>query len=273
MVQNKALIFKEIPTSWPVVGVHLVVEAHSFDLDQTPPPGGIITKNLYCSIDPYMRGRMRDPKVPSYSPPYTLGKPITAFSLVQVLASNHSHYKKGDIIFGQFNVEEYSVAPKEVVDRELTGKVDHLPGISLSSLLSVLGLTGMTAYSALYEIGAPKKGETIFISSAAGAVGHIAGQIAKHEGLHVIGSVGDDQKLAFINQLGFDGGFNYKKEKAIIALQRLAPEGVDIYFDNVGGEQLEAAIDAMNNWGRISKYHYFSFSITKGGKKTNKVYP
>lgn len=104
-----------------------------------------------------------------------------------------------------------------------------------------------------YEIGKPQKGETIFVSSAIGAVGQIVGQLAKHEGLRVIGSVGDDKKLDFIlNELGFDGGFNYKKEKPADALARLAPDGVDIYFENVGGEQLEAAIDAMNNHGRIS---------------------
>ncbi|KAL1979450.1 hypothetical protein VTN96DRAFT_5948 [Rasamsonia emersonii] len=251
-VQNKGLIFKEPPTAWPEVGTHLAVEARSFDLNQAPPPGGVITKNLYSSLDPYMRGRMRDPRIPSYSPPYTLGEPVTAYALAQVLVSDHPQYRKGDILFGRFSVEEYSAVPREVLDWDQTRKVDNPYGVPLSNFLGILGMTGLTAYSSLYEIGQPKKGETIFISSAAGAVGQIVGQIAKLEGLRVIGSVGDDRKLAFIlDELGFDAGFNYKKEKPADALRRLAPQGIDIYYENVGGEQLEAALDAMNNYGRI----------------------
>jgi NADPH-dependent curcumin reductase CurA len=113
-------------------------------------------------------------------------------------------------------------------------------------------MPGLTAYSSFYEIGAPKKGETIFISAASGAVGQLVGQLAKHEGLKVIGSVGDDKKLDFITKdLNFDAGFNYKKESASEALKRLAPNGIDIYYENVGGEQLEAAIAKMNDFGRI----------------------
>ena len=115
-------------------------------------------------------------------------------------------------------------------------------------------MPGLTAYSSFYDIGKPKKGETIFISAAAGAVGQVVGQLAKHEGLTVIGSVGSDDKLNFITkELQFDGAFNYKKEKPADGLKRLAPKGIDIYFENVGGETLDAAIQAMNNFGRISK--------------------
>lgn len=118
--------------------------------------------------------------------------------------------------------------------------------------LGALGMPGLTAYSSLYEIGKPKKGETIFVSAASGAVGQLVGQLAKHEGLKVIGSVGSDEKLEYITKdLGFDGGFNYKKEKPADALARLAPQGIDIYYENVGGEHLEAALDAMNNFGRV----------------------
>ena len=118
--------------------------------------------------------------------------------------------------------------------------------------LGPLGMPGLTAYSSFYDIGVPKKGETIFISSAAGPVGQLVGQLAKHEGLTVIGSVGEDKKLDFITkELGFDAGFNYKKEKPLDALKRLAPKGIDIYYENVGGEQLEAAITCMNDFGRI----------------------
>ncbi|ERF75358.1 hypothetical protein EPUS_00151 [Endocarpon pusillum Z07020] len=113
-------------------------------------------------------------------------------------------------------------------------------------------MPGLTAYSSLYEIGKPKEGEVIFISSAAGAVGQIVGQLSKHEGLTVIGSVGSDEKLNFITtDLGFDSGFNYKKEKPLDALKRLAPDGIDIYYDNVGAEHLEAALEMLRNNGRI----------------------
>lgn len=113
-------------------------------------------------------------------------------------------------------------------------------------------MPGLTAYSSLYDIGKPVKGETIFISAASGAVGQLVGQLAKHEGLRVIGSVGSDEKLEYITkELKFDGGFNYKKENPADALKRLAPGGIDIYYENVGGVQLEAAINALNDFGRI----------------------
>ena len=113
-------------------------------------------------------------------------------------------------------------------------------------------MPGLTAYSSLYKIGKPKKGETIFISAASGAVGQVVGQLAKHEGLTVIGSVGSDEKLDYIlNEIGFDGGFNYKKESPADALSRLAPNGLDIYYENVGGAHLEAALDKLNTFGRI----------------------
>ena len=128
------------------------------------------------------------------------------------------------------------------------------PNIDPKHFIGALGMPGLTAYASLQEIGRPKKGETIFISSAAGPVGQAVGQIAKHEGLTVIGSVGSDEKLELITKrLAFDGGFNYKKEKPSQALKRLAPKGIDIYYDNVGGEQLEAALDALNWWGRIGE--------------------
>ncbi|KAL7789929.1 putative alcohol dehydrogenase [Trichoderma ceciliae] len=251
MVQSKGLIFAEVPTFTPVAGEHLKVESRDFDLHQEAPDGGVIAKGLYFSLDPYMRGRMRAPGAESYSPPYTLGKPVTAYSLVQVLRSAHDQYVKGDILYGLFNVEEYTVIPKDVISREVVRKLSISPSVPLSNYLGILGSTGLAAYSSFYEIGEPKKGETIFISSAAGAVGQIVGQIAKKEGLTVIGSVGDDVKLDLIKELGYDGGFNYKKESTAEALKRLAPQGIDIYYDNVGGEQLEATLTAMNAFGRI----------------------
>jgi NADPH-dependent curcumin reductase CurA len=147
-------------------------------------------------------------------------------------------------------IEEYSVLDKDAVANCIELKNPY--NLDPKYFLGPLGMPGLTAWSSFYEIGQPKKGETIFISAASGAVGQLVGQLAKHEGLTVIGSVGDDKKLEFITkELNFDHGFNYKKEKAADALARLAPNGIDIYYENVGGEQLEAAINAMNNFGRI----------------------
>lgn len=255
MVSNKSFIFKKVPTHAPVPGTHIAIETRQFDLAQDAPDGGAVVRGLYFSLDPYMRGRMHGPEIKSYAPPYELDKPIVAYALAQIIKSAHPKVKAGEVVFGRFEVAEYSVADRDALDWDQTTPIQNTYGVPLSNFLGILGMTGMTAYSSLYEIGQPKKGETIFVSSAAGAVGQIVGQIAKHEGLKVIGSVGDDAKLDFIlNDLGFDAGFNYKKEKAGEALKRLAPQGVDIYYENVGGEQLEAALDNMNRKGRIGIY-------------------
>ena len=232
MVQNKGLIFKEAPTHWPELGKHLVVETRDFDLEQSPPPGGITAKVHYVSFDPYQRGRMRNPEVKSYAPPFELDKPITNSAVVTVVKSDNDKFKAGDVAVAMAYTEEYTALPKAMVDM---GRVlDNPYKLDPKLFIGALGMPGLTAYSSFYEIGAPKKGETIFISAAAGAVGQIVGQLAKHEGLKVIGSVGDDKKLEFITKdLNFDSGFNYKKEKPLDALQRLAPDGIDIYYENV----------------------------------------
>ncbi|KAJ9603487.1 hypothetical protein H2200_012265 [Cladophialophora chaetospira] len=251
MVSNKSIIFAAIPTHAPVPGEHITLEDRPFDLSQPAPPNGLTAKTLWVSLDPYMRGRMRPATTASYSAAYTLNEPIVAYALIQVISSKYEKFTKGDIVYGQFPVAEYSVITHEMLDKALVRKVHELTNAPLSNWLSILGSTGLTAYSSLYKIGAPKAGETIFVSSAAGAVGLFVGQIAKIEGLKVIGSVGDDEKLRFIKENGFDDGFNYKKEKTADALKRLAPDGIDIYYDNVGGEQFEAALAAINNFGRI----------------------
>ncbi|EXJ62555.1 hypothetical protein A1O7_02993 [Cladophialophora yegresii CBS 114405] len=257
MVPNKSLIFSAVPTHAPIPGEHITLEDRPFDLSARPPQHGITGRTLWISLDPYMRGRMRPASTASYSPAYTLGAPLTAYALVQVLSSDTDIFHPGDIVYGQFPVAEYSAITREMLDRPVVRKVYALEGLPaplapLSPWLSVLGSTGLTAYASLYKIGVPKRGETIFVSSAAGAVGLFVGQIARIEGLTVIGSVGDDEKLRFIRESGgFHDGFNYKKERTAEALKRLAPSGVDIYYDNVGGEQLEAALEAMNEFGRI----------------------
>lgn len=254
MVQNKGLIFKSVPQGWPVEGKDLTIEDRGFDTDSEPPEDGITTKNYYASFDPYQRGRMRPAEIESYAPAFDLGQPITNSAVAKVLKSKNSKFKAGDVVTGMLPTEEYSSVPGPVANNYVR-KLENPYNLDPKLFVGALGMPGLTAYASFYEIGKPKKGETIFISAASGAVGQIVGQLAKHEGLTVIGSVGSDDKLSFIKKdLNFDDGFNYKKEKAVDALARLAPKGIDIYFENVGGEQLDAAMGAMTNFGRISWY-------------------
>lgn len=232
-------------------GKDLTVEAHEFDLDQAPPAGGVILKHFYTSLDPYMRGRMRSPEIKSYTPAYTLNEPIVSSTIAKVLKSDNPKFSPGDWVKAYLPVQEYSVVPQAQADAGLT-KIENPYNLELHLFIGPLGMPGLTAYSSFFDIGKPQKGETIFISAAAGAVGQVVGQLAKHEGLTVIGSVGSDEKLEFIlKELNFDSGFNYKKERPGEALKRLAPNGIDIYYENVGGEHLEAAVDALNDFGRI----------------------
>ncbi|EPS25542.1 NADP-dependent oxidoreductase RED1 [Penicillium oxalicum] len=248
---NKALIFKEIPQGYPVPGQHLTIENATYDANVPAPSDGVVLESLYTSFDPYMRGRMRSAETKSYAPAFELNKAIESASIAKVVRSNTDSFKEGDLVIGHVPVQQYVALDKQNLQR--IRKLENPLGIEdIRVFLGPLGMPGLTAYSSLYAIGKPKKGETIFVSAASGAVGQLVGQLAKHEGLRVIGSVGSDEKLDYIlKELGFDGGFNYKKEKPSEALARLAPEGIDIYYENVGGEHLEAALDAMNNFGRV----------------------
>ena len=250
--KNLALVFQKVPSGLPVAGEHLTVEDRGYDPSASPPAGGLVVQTIYASYDPYMRGRMRAPEKKSYSPAFTLNEPITSYCVSRVLKSDSTDYSEGDLLVGVgIPVQQYASLPKEILEK--ARKIDPSTALKdLRNYIGPLGMPGLTAYSSFYEIGKPKKGEVIFISSAAGAVGQIVGQLAKHEGLTVLGSVGSDEKLNFLTEdLGFDGGFNYKKEKPLDALKRLAPDGIDIYYENVGGEHLEAALETLRNNGRI----------------------
>ena len=253
MVQNKGLIFKSVPSGWPTPGKDLAIEAREFNLDAVPPEDGLITKNIYLSFDPYQRNRMRHAETKYFTTSFDLGKPITNSGVAKVLKSKNLKFREGDLVIGPLPTEEYSEIPGEVVNSEFQ-VLENPYNLDPKLFIGALGMPGLSAYSSFYGIGQPKKGDTIFISAASGAVGQVVGQLAKHEGLIVIGSVGSDKKLEFImKELDFDAGFNYKKEKSIEALSRLAPQGIDIYYDNVGGEQLDSALSALNDFGRISR--------------------
>lgn len=251
MPSNRALIFKKVPHGRPIPGQDLTIEPVAQTATDTAPDNGILVQSLFASFDPYMRGRMRPAEHKSYTPEYQLNAPIDTFAIGKVLKSNNSAYQEGQTIIGELPIQEY-VALDETSIKRVRPLENPLGLEDLRVFLGPLGMPGLTAYSSFYEIGKPKKGDTIFISAASGAVGQIVAQLAKREGLRTIGSVGSDEKLDYIlNGLGFDGGFNYRREKPSEALARLAPEGLNIYYDNVGGEHLEAALDALNDFGRI----------------------
>ncbi len=206
-----------------------------------PEDGQLLVRNRFMSVDPYMRGRMRDAK--SYVPPYQLGEPMSGGAVGEVVAGG----ELGSLVVHQLGWREGAIVD---ADRVLPGAVPD--GVSPSALLGALGMPGMTAWIGVTEIAPVEAGETVFISAAAGAVGSVAGQIAKARGCRVIGSAGAPEKVAYVrDELGFDAAFSYRDDVRA-ALKEAAPDGVDVFFDNVGGPQLEAAIGALNRGGRIA---------------------
>ena len=205
-----------------------------------PEEGRLLVRNLFMSVDPYMRGRMNDAK--SYVPPYELGKAMYGGAVGEVVAGG----EPGLVVHGLGWREAALIDPARVQP----GQVPE--GVSPSALLGALGMPGMTAWVGVTDIAPVAEGETVFISAAAGAVGSVAGQIAKARGCRVIGSAGAPEKVAYVrDELGFDAAFSHRDDVRA-ALRDAAPDGVDVYFDNVGGPQLEAAIGALNRGGRIA---------------------
>ena len=210
-----------------------------------PGPNQILVQVEYLSLDPAMRGWMNDAK--SYIPPVGIGEVMRALGVGKVIASRHPGYAEGDYVNGPLGVQAYFLGePKGFY------KVDPNQA-PLPRYLSALGMTGMTAYFALLAVGEPKAGETVVISGAAGAVGSVAGQIARIKGCRVVGIAGGADKCRFLTEkLGFDAAIDYKAEPVGKALRKAAPNGIDVYFDNVGGDILEAVLFGMNNYGRIA---------------------
>jgi len=207
------------------------------------PDKQVLVRNLFMSVDPYMRGRMNDGK--SYVPPFEIGKVLEGGAVGEVIESRAKGFKVGDAVVSNFGWREYFIATPEQlhsVSREIQ---------PLSVYLGTLGMTGMTAWAGLNLVEV-KAGDVVFVSGAAGAVGNVAGQLAKLRGCRVIGSAGSAEKLRFLTEeCGFDAAFNYKTGPVLEQLNREAPDGIDVYFDNVGGETLEAALSAMRVHGRI----------------------
>ncbi|MGW6455084.1 NADP-dependent oxidoreductase [Streptomyces sp. NPDC055078] len=209
-----------------------------------PGEGQVLVRNRYFSVDPFMRGRMND--VPSYIPPFRLDVPMDGGAVGEVIASAAEGFAVGDQVLHGLGWREYaevSAASAAKVDTSLA---------PLSAYLGVLGMTGLTAYAGLLEVASFRAGDTVFVSGAAGAVGSQAGQLARIKGAaRVIGSAGSDDKVRLLTEeYGFSAAFNYKKGPVADQLKEAAPDGIDVYFDNVGGEHLEAAISSFNVHGR-----------------------
>ncbi|EPS72011.1 hypothetical protein M569_02747 [Genlisea aurea] len=212
--------------------------------------GGVLLKNLYLSCDPYMRIRMYGKQEPeSYFEPFTPGSPIMGLGVSRVVLSSHPDFKKGDLVWGSTGWEEYTLSKSpETLYRILDTDVP------LSYYTGILGMPGATAYFGFHDICSPKRGETVFISAASGAVGQLVGQFAKLLGCYVVGSAGTQEKVDLLkNKFSFDDAFNYKEEHDLnAALKRYFPDGIDIYFENVGGKMLDAVLLNMKRGGRIS---------------------
>ena len=238
---NKTILLDKRPIGKPLLSDFKFI---SEGVDEIK-AGEILLKTTYVSVDPYLRGRMNDAK--SYIPPFELHKPIASGIIAEVIDSNNPSFTKGDFVIGMLAWKEFQKSNGEGLLKIDASKA------KLSTYLGILGITGLTAYFGLLEIGIPKKGETLVVSGAAGAVGSVVGQIGKILGCHVIGIAGSDEKVAMLkSKFGFDEAINYNTAKNMVtAIKTAAPNGVDIYFDNVGGPISDAVLFNINKFARL----------------------
>jgi NADPH-dependent curcumin reductase len=213
-----------------------------------PGPGGVLVKTLYLSLDPAMRGWMNEGK--SYIAPVEIGAVMRAGGVGRVIASNNAGFAVGDFVSGGLDVQEYCLIPSEGIKRSGLFKIDARLG--LTTWTNVLGMPGMTGYFGLLDVGLPQAGETLVVSGAAGAVGQTVGQLAKMKGCRVVGIAGGQAKCDWVvKELGFDACIDYKNSDVRAGLKMHCPDGVDIYFDNVGGEILDLVLARINRGARI----------------------
>ena len=207
------------------------------------PDGHVLVRNLWLSFYPTQRGWMEDR--PSYMPPVQIGEPMRAGAIGQVIESKDPSRKPGELVQGLFGWQDYAVAPSAMLAR--------VPdGVEPTHLLGVLGITGLTAYFGLLDLGQPKAGDVVVVSGAAGATGSVAGQIAKLHGCHVVGIAGGPEKCAWLlREAHFDAAIDYKSENVSKRLGELCPKGIDVYFDNVGGEILDIALAQLAMHARV----------------------
>ncbi|MAN59156.1 MAG: NADP-dependent oxidoreductase [Flavobacteriaceae bacterium] len=238
---NKSILLKSRPEGKPKT------TDFEFSENEKPSPaeGEVLLKAKYVSVDPYLRGRMRDEK--SYIPPFQVGAPIESGIIAEVMESKNDSYAVGDYVNGMLQWKQWQTSNGEGLQ-----KVDGEKA-PLSAYLGVLGLTGITAYVGLLKIGQPKQGETLLVSGASGAVGSVVGQIGKIKGCRVVGIAGSDDKIELMrSKFGYDAGINYETtDNMKQAIEGACPDGVDVYFDNVGGQTLDAALMNANRYARV----------------------
>ena len=238
---NRRIVLAERPAAYP--------EPKHFRLEEVPIPqpdeGEALVETIWLSLDPYMRGRMREG--PSYATPVQIGEVMTGGVVGRVVKSRTPELAVGDIVDGSLGWQEYAVARPSALR-----KVD--PDLApISTAVGVLGMPGMTAYFGFLDVCEPEVGDTVVVSAASGAVGQVVGQIGKIMGCRVVGTAGTDEKIDFIvNELGFDVGINYKTEDVDSALAAACPNGIDAYFDNVGGFVTDAVMQQMNVHARVA---------------------
>ena len=238
---NKAIVLASRPQGW--------VKPSDFRLESLPMPspkeGEVLVKNLWLSLDPYMRGRISDAK--SYVPPVAIGGVMVGQTVGEVVESKHPGFKAGDTVLTSVGWQTHGVAKGAEIS-----KVNAMAGVPLSYYLGVLGMPGLTAYFGLYEIGHPRAGNTLVVSAASGAVGSVVGQLAKASGCRVVGIAGGKAKCDYVvKDLGFDACVDYKAGKLNEDLGAACPDGVDVYFENVGGQIMEAVMTRMNFASRM----------------------
>ncbi|KAH8668730.1 hypothetical protein BX600DRAFT_510798 [Xylariales sp. PMI_506] len=234
--ENKTYVLAERPTGNIVVGKTFKLETSAAPTADQLQDGQVLLETLYLSLDPAMRGWLNDAR--SYVPPVAIGEKMRGGAVCRVLASKSPKFKEGDIVNSAVGWTEVSIANEKNID-----VLARPEGSKITDLLGVLGLTGLTAYFGLEKIGQPKEGDTVVVSTAAGATGSVVGQIAKMKGARVVGITGSDEKCAWLKEeLGFDVAINYKSPDFRKELEAATPKFIDVYWDNVGGEILEAAL-------------------------------
>ncbi|KAK7854683.1 2-alkenal reductase (nadp(+)-dependent) [Quercus suber] len=246
-MRNKQVILRGYVTGFPKESDMCVTTTSTIKLKVPEGSNAVLVKNLYLSCDPSQRARMTNYESPFFVPS---SLPIRGYGVAKVLDSGNPNFKEGDFVRGQTRWEEYSLTTTTEEPRTKIERTD----VPLSYYTGILGMPGMTAYVGFYEVCSPKKGEYVFISAAAAAVGQLVGQFAKLLGCYVVGSAGSKEKVDLLkNKFQFDHAFNYKEEPDLnAALKRYFPQGIDIYFENVGGKMLDAVLLNMRIGGRIS---------------------
>jgi NADPH-dependent curcumin reductase CurA len=246
---SREVHFVSPPASMPAPENFAIVEAAVPD----PGPSEVLVRNLFMSVDPAMRPRLTNGQA-------RVGAVMAGGALGKIISSNHATLQPGQYVLSQRGFREWFVSNGQDLNVVPEGRGP------LSAYLGVLGLTGLTAYGGLLVTGQLVEGETVFVSAAAGAVGSIAGQIAKLKNCRVIGSCGSDEKVAYLKELGFDHAFNYKTTNIREQLRLGAPDGIDVYFENVGGAHLDAALACMRPLGRIPVCGMISGYNNKGSR-------